>query len=207
MPPSLLLKNEVNRNIKINPYILRGKSINGRCDIEALFYLASSKPKYRRYLLENINNDDETFNSLLRRANLIYKLNLYPPGTVFELWTYFLIKKFFETYNIDGEVYRNLNIEYNGKSISEIDVLAKVNNKIYIFECKNKNVTFNILLKFYGIVKLLKLDRGVIATTKIFCGNLDKEDIAKELNIFILDRLEEKDENRIFKELRIIFEI
>ncbi|WP_456419872.1 hypothetical protein, partial [Methanocaldococcus infernus] len=189
MPLNILLKNEVNKNIKVKSYILRGISPSGHVDIQDLFYLSLSKPKFRKHLMERSFNDDETFNSLLRRANLLYKLDTLPQGTLFELWTYFLIKKFFEYFNIDGEVYRNLNVEYNGKSITEIDIVARVNNNLYIFECKDRNITLNMLLKFYGIVKLLNQDIGVMATTKIFCGNLEKEEISEEFNIFILDKV------------------
>lgn len=56
-------------------------------------------------------------------------------------------------------------------------------------------------------MKILNINFGVLASTKGFYGNLKKEDIFKEYNIYILDKLIEKEKNKIFKELKDIFNI
>jgi hypothetical protein len=56
-------------------------------------------------------------------------------------------------------------------------------------------------------MKMLNINVGILASTKEFYGNIKKEDIFEEYNIYILDKLIEKDKNKIFKELKEIFGI
>jgi len=120
---------------------------------------------------------------------------------------YYTLIEFFKENNIDAKVIRNLDVSYKGNIFTEIDLFVDVFGKNFIFECKNRHISSNAILKLYGIMKILNINFGVLASTKGFYGNLKKEDIFKEYNIYILDKLIEKEKNKIFKELKDIFNI
>ncbi len=200
---SLKLINEKEVKIKIKNFTLKGFScINLDTCLEELFLLTLSKLKYRRELLNF--EDTEFIKNFTKKIEP--KFNKKPHlnnGIVFELWVYYMVMEYFK--NKDVKILRNVDVRYNGNNITEIDLFVEYNNNYFIFECKNKFVGSNTIFKLFGIMKILDICNGVIATTKKFKWNLEKEDILKECNIYILDELLEKDKNRIFKELKDIF--
>ncbi|WP_423792192.1 NERD domain-containing protein [Methanocaldococcus indicus] len=204
---SLRLKDEKEVKIKINNYLLRGYSCEKfQNTLNELFNQSLNKVSYRKVLLTL--EECEYINKLKNILDLHFckKPNLNP-GMIFEFWLYYTVLEFFRESKKDVKVVRNLDVKYKDSGLTEIDLLVEYNNKIIIFECKNKFVGSNTLLKLLGVMNLLNIKNGVIATTKKFKWNLDKEEISKNCNIYILDKLLEKDKNKIFKEFKYIFKM
>jgi hypothetical protein len=223
----LKLKNEKEVKITFGKYSLVGLSCDDKNSINSLFNLALSKIRYRRAILENNFNlpevrDKGRYKEISEKIkeNDIYFLELIDnikkdfkdfcsldAGTLFELFVYYTLIEFFEENSIEAEVVRNLNVSYKGEMFTEIDLFVDVFGNNFIFECKNRYISSNAILKLYGIMKMLNINVGILASTKEFYGNIKKEDIFEEYNIYILDKLIEKDKNKIFKELKEIFGI
>ncbi|AIJ06324.1 hypothetical protein JH146_1482 [Methanocaldococcus bathoardescens] len=222
MLSNLKLKNEREFKIKIDDYVLRGFIYTDDEDnIYKLFNMALSKIRYRKAVFNNFNlpkireryrnreitekikENDNYFLELIDRIMKDFGYFCYlSSGTLFELWVYYTVIEFFKEHKENAKIVRNLDVSYKGNSFTEIDLFVEINNKRVIFECKNRYISSNAILKLYGIMKILNVDYGILASTKEFTGNLKKEDIFKEYNIYILDKLIEKEKNKIFKELR-----
>lgn len=223
----LKLKNEREVRIRFGEYKLTGFSSDNRNNLYKLFNLTLSKIRYRKAMLEHnfhlpkikeshkpkeitekIKENDIYFLELLDEIKKDFKdFCSLDAGTLFELFMYYTLIVFFKENNIDARVVRNLDVSYKGNVFTEIDLFVDVFGKNFIFECKNRYISSNAILKLYGIMKILNINFGVLASTKGFYGNLKKEDIFKEYNIYILDKLIEKEKNKIFKELKEIFNI
>jgi hypothetical protein len=224
---NLKLKNEREFKIKIDNYVLRGFIYTDEEDsIYKLFNMSLSKIRYRKAVFNNFNlpkiketyknkdiakkikENDSYFLELI--ANIRKDFNGFchlSSGTLFELWVYYAVIEFFKENGTDAKIVRNLDVSYKGSSFTEIDLFVEIDKKRVIFECKNRYISSNAILKLYGVMKILNIDYGILASTKEFSGNLKKEDIFEEYNIYILDKLIEKDKNKIFKELKEIFGI
>ncbi|XRO77247.1 hypothetical protein ACO3VM_01590 [Methanocaldococcus sp. 10A] len=223
----LRLKNEKEVKINFGKYCLVGFSCDDKNSINSIFNLALSKIRYRKAILEyNFNlpevRDNGRYKKISERIkkNDIYFLELIDKikkdfkdfcsldtGTLFELFVYYMLMEFFDENGIEARVVRNLNVSYKGEAFTEIDLFVDVFNKKFIFECKNRYISSNAILKLYGIMKMLDINFGILASTKEFYGNIKKGDIFEEYNIYIIDNLLIKEKNKIFKELKEIFEI
>ncbi len=220
----VILKNEREFKIKINDYMLKGLIyIEDDDNIYKLFNMALSKIRYRKAILNNfdlpkinkcgnkevvekIRENDNYFLNLLNEIKKDFEnFCCLSSGTLFELLVYYTLVEFFKENNQEAKIVRNLDVFYKGNSFTEIDLFVESKDKMVIFECKNRYINVNAILKLYGVLKILNVDYGILASTKEFHGNLKKEDIFREYNIYILDELIKKDKNRIFKELREIF--
>ncbi|ACV24779.1 hypothetical protein [Methanocaldococcus fervens] len=222
MLSNLKLKNEEEFKIKIDAYVLKGFIYKDDEDnIHKLFSMALSKIRYRKAVFNNFNlpkikesyknkkitekikENDNYFLELVNKIKKDFDCFCYLcPGTLFEFLVYYAVVEFFKENSLDAKIVRNLDVSYKGNSFTEIDLFVEVNNKRIIFECKNRCISSNTILKLYGVMKILNINYGILASTREFNGNLTKEDIFKEYNIYILDNLLEKDKNKIFKELK-----
>ncbi|MEO2117898.1 MAG: hypothetical protein ABGW92_05815 [Methanocaldococcus sp.] len=223
----LKLKNEKEVRIKFGEYKLTGFSSDNGNNLYKLFNLTLSKIRYRKAMLEHnfhlpkikeshkpkeitekIKENDIYFLELINEIKKDFKdFCSLDAGTLFELFMYYTLIVFFKENNIDAKVVRNLDVSYKGNIFTEIDLFVDIFGKNFIFECKNRYISSNAILKLYGIMKILNINYGILASTKEFYGNIKKEDIFEEYNIYILDKLVEKEKNKIFKELREIFNI
>ncbi len=132
-------------------------------------------------------------------------------GTTFELWFYYvLINYFYNCLKKNYLIFRRMEVYYNKSSspITEIDVLAAVDDRVIAGECKNtKSVNMEMILKFYGVMNMLGINYGVFACTSKYNENIiPKNEVFNKYGIVIIDNLMHKPKEYIFKELDKIFE-
>ncbi|WP_017981081.1 hypothetical protein [Methanocaldococcus villosus] len=206
----MLFKGEKKIKVKIGNYMLEGIKLEEENKLYEFFNLALNKLRYRKAIFNNfllseikninrlqkIHEIDEYFLKLLDELNKEINLMSLSKGIIFEL---FICYSFFILFS-DIEVMRNLNVYYNNRHFTEIDMLLNGKNRI-VGECKNRAIFANDILKLFGLITTLNADFGLLISSKKF-NIIKKEEVFYEYNIYILDNLFEKDKNKIYKEVK-----
>jgi hypothetical protein len=220
--PFNLLKNDKNKKDDINYF----KALNKCKDMELLNekYNTVFCPNYNAHIvydsLKNFNKngmlhedcDDPPFEGCIYEIDRDFmEFWFKDKGTTFELWFYYVLMNYLHDGGDirDIKLIRSMEVYYINSTLpmTEIDVLAVVSNNIIACECKNTNkISIEMILKFYGVMKILGIPHGIFACTSKYNERIiSKKDVFNNYGIIIVDDLIYKPKKDIFNELDKIF--